>query len=169
MRKRKLIIIVLIVSACFYFYSLVRVQTGIGTFVQYPLEELLKPDTDINLRIGVFELDNQSDKGAWTALSHPLIPFNIITRNVLLIKFSDNRTYIFTKYVFWDIENTIPGIMGLDWLNTTMGWIMYSSGIEECYINNEKIFLLIKKRKHLSQQEFIEIIKMSFSNYDVVY
>lgn len=66
MRKRKLIIIVLIVSACFYFYSLVRVQTEIGTFIQYPLEELLKPDTDINLRIGVFELDNQSGKGAWT-------------------------------------------------------------------------------------------------------
>ena len=148
---------------------MVRVQTGIGTFIQYPLEELLKPDTDINLRIGVFELDNQSDKGAWTTLSHPLIPFNIITRNVLLIKFSDNKTHIFTKYVFWDIENTIPGIMGLDWLNATMGWIMYSSGIEKCYINNEKISLLVKKRKHLSQQEFIEIIKISFSNYDVVY
>ncbi len=37
--------------------------------------------------------------------------------------------------------------MGLDWLNATMGWIMYSSGIEKCYINNEKIFLLVKKTK----------------------
>lgn len=167
-RKCKYVGVLLLLIIIYYFIELFYFEKRLSDFIETDFVTLESGKTLQNYPVAKLQFGDSENNASWVSYSCSLAPFRLISKNAILVKFRDGETHVFISYVLFDIGRSIPGMLGMHWIETVTGGAMiYLQSYSTVYVDGVPYTIeTTLKDQNITKDVFLNIIEKSFRKSD---